>query len=451
MALPPVTPPAVSAAAADPGRYAFDSPRYAMWVVLVLCGLQIAGNMDMVIVSLVVEHLRADFGVTDIQVSLLQGLAFALFYSIVAVPIGWAADRWRRNRIILIGATCWTLATLACMVADSYGQLFLARMLVGMGEAALVPAAFSLLSDYFPRDRLAGAVSTVTGASFMGAGGALAFGGIFLSYLPQTGTITLPVFGDIYSWQLAFGLVTIPGLLLIPIFATVREPPRRVAGEQRDEAGLGELLSYLRAHWKFWLPLIAGLNLMNMYQFGMTAWTVTFFMRTYGWTAGDAGLLYGLYFMVLGTAAGVIGGRWCDRLIARGWRDANFFIPLVSAVCALPLTVAFALCGSATVSAVLIGVITFVSTVSLGPGIAAIPLYVPNRMRAQAVALHLLLAFLIGGGGGPWLIAFFTDKVFGDPAALRYSISLASTVLLIPCAACLLIGMRSVRRLRLVS
>lgn len=451
MALPPVTPAAAPDAATGPGRYAFDSPRYALWVVLVLCGLQIAGNMDMVIVSLVVERLRADFGVTDIQVSLLQGLAFALFYSVVAIPIGWAADRWRRNRIILIGSTCWTLATLACMVAHTYGTLFLARMLVGMGEAALVPAAFSLLSDYFPRDRLAGAVSTVTGASFLGAGGALAFGGIFLSHLPQAGTITLPIFGEIYSWQLAFGFVSIPGLLLIPTFATVREPPRRVAGERQESAGLGELLSYLRAHWTFWLPLIAGLNLMNMYQFGMTAWTVTFFMRTYGWTAGDSGLLYGLYFMIVGTTAGVIGGRWCDWLIARGWRDANFFIPLVSAAGALPLTLAFALCGSAGASAVLIGVITFVSTVSLGPGVAAIPLYVPNRMRAQAVALHLLLAFLIGGGAGPWLIAFFTDKVFGDPAALRYSIALACTVLLVPCIVCLLIGMRSVRRRRLAS
>ena len=147
--------------------YAFGSRRVAWYAASVFCALQLSSNMDRQVISLVVEPLRRDFALDDIQIGLLQGLAFALFYALAAIPIGWMADRWRRDRIIFWGATIWTLATVACMLAPDYPALFVARMLVGLGEAALVPAAFSLLGDYFPRARVAGAVSVVTGASFL--------------------------------------------------------------------------------------------------------------------------------------------------------------------------------------------------------------------------------------------------------------------------------------------
>jgi MFS family permease len=428
--------------APGPGDYAFGSPRYAWFVVFVLCALQLSSNMDRQVISLVVEPLRRDFALDDIQIGLLQGLAFALFYALAAIPIGWAADRWRRNRIIFWGATIWTISTVACMVAPDYPALFVARMLVGLGEAALVPAAFSMLGDYFPRSRVSGAVSVVTGASFFGAGCALAFGGLFLAQLPQAGMVTLPWLGAVHGWQLAFGLVGIPGLVLLPFAAAMREPPRRAPEGPVESASLGEVLRFLVRERRFYGPLMFGMVMMAAYQYGVTAWVIAFFMRIHAWSTAEIGLLYGLSFIIVGTAASLFGGWWCNRLVAAGRRDATFVIPLIAGLVALPLTLVFALNGDARVSAVLLVVQTFFGVISFGPGMSTYQLFAPNRMRAQLTALHVLCSTLIGGGLGPWLTAWFTERVFGDPKALPRAMALAAVVVLVPALASLFAGRR---------
>lgn len=437
-------PPASAGSTAE--GYAFGSRRYAWFVALVFCALQLSSNMDRQVISLVVEPLRRDFGIGDIQIGLLQGLAFALFYALAAIPIGWAADRWRRNWIIFWGATIWTISTVICMLAADYPSLFVARMLVGLGEAALIPAAFSLLGDYFPRAKVSGAVSVVTGASFFGSGCALAFGGLFLAQLPQTGTVTLPWIGTVNSWQLAFGLVGIPGLLLLPLAAAIREPPRRALAGQEANAGLREVFRFLVLERRFYFPLMLGMGLMAAYQYGMTAWVIAFFMRTHGWSTGEIGLLYGLSFIVVGTGASFVSGWWCNRLIAAGRQDATFYIPLIAGIAALPLTLLFALCGNAQLSAILIVVLTFFGVVSFGPGMSTYQLFSPNRMRAQLTALHVLFSTLVGGGLGPWLTAYFTEAVFKDPKALPQAMALSAVLILVPALIALAAGRRYVRR-----
>lgn len=422
--------------------YAFGSRRAAWFAGGVFCALQLSSNMDRQVISLVVEPLRRDFALDDIQIGLLQGLAFALFYALAAIPIGWAADRWRRNRIIFWGATIWTLATVACMLAPDYPALFVARMLVGLGEAALVPAAFSLLGDYFPRSRVSGAVSVVTGASFLGAGSALAFGGLFLAQIPQSGMVTLPWVGEVHGWQLAFGLVGIPGLLLLPLTAVVREPPRRVPAGQVQRATFAEVLRYLGRERRFYGPLMFGMVLLAGYQYGVTAWAIAFFMRTYGWSTAQIGLLHGLSFIVVATAASWFGGWCCNRLVAAGRRDATMVVPLVAGVVALPLTLAMTLAGDARISAVLLVLQTFVGTISFGPGMSTYQLYAPNHMRAQLTALHSLFSTLVGGGFGPWLTAWFTVRVYGDPQSLPQAMAWSATLILVPALAALLLGRR---------
>jgi MFS family permease len=319
-------------------------------------------------------------------------------------------------------------------------------MLVGLGEAALVPAAFSMLGDYFPRSRVSGAVSVVTGASFFGAGCALAFGGVFLAQLPQSGSVTLPVIGTVHGWQLAFGLVGIPGLLLLPFAAAVREPPRRVPPGEVERAAFGEVLRYLARERRFYGPLMLGMVLMAAYQYGVTAWAIAFFMRTHGWSTAQVGLLHGLSFIVVGTAASWFGGWWCNRLVAAGRRDATFVVPLAAGLVALPLTLAFALAGDARISAVLLVLQTFVGVVSFGPGMSTYQLFAPNRMRAQLTALHSLFSTLVGGGLGPWLTAWFTVNVFRDPKALPQSMAIAATIVLVPALLSLFVGRRMLMR-----
>lgn len=440
-------PTTATGAAASQDGYAFGSPRAAWSVLLILCCLNIGSYMDRQIINLLVEQIRRDFQVSDVQVSLLQGLAFALFYSVVALPIGWVADRWNRRSIVVIGATFWSVATLVCMIAKDYPTLFVARMLVGLGEAALIPAGFSLLSDYFPRARVSSAVSSVTGASFLGNGLALTVGGITLAHLPQTGQVALPVVGSVFGWQLAFGVVTIPSLIMIVFMCFVREPPRRGVAEIRPPAPkLRDLLGFLNKDRGFWLALVGGMVFMNCYQYGLSAWVVTFFIRTYGWEAQRIGGLYGTYFFTIGLAAAIFGGVLCDRLVKMGRSDANLLIPLGAAIVALPVTVIFALCGNAMLSAVLLAVLTFVAVAPFGPAIAAIPLLAPNNMRAQLLAYYMLTMTLVGSTSGPWLIANATDNLYRDPSALKYSIALCAAATLSVAIVCLDLGRRRMRR-----
>ncbi len=430
--------------------YAFGSAGYAWLVVTILSGLQLVSNMERQILSLTVEPLSRDFHIQDIDVSLLQGLAFALFYALVAIPIGWLADRWRRDRIITIGTALWVVATVASMMAKSYSALFAARLLTGLADASLLPAAFSLLSDYFPKAKLAGALGTVTGASFLGTGASLVFGGLLLKLLPMNGDVVLPLFGAVHGWQLSFGIMGLPGVALLAALFAVREPPRR-PGEQEDGAGNGtSMIAFARytiANRGYLGTLLGGIILLVTYQYGLTNWAVSLFVRKFGWTATQIGLVYGLYFMIIGALASIMGGKLCDHLRDNGRRDANFLIPLVASAVTFPLGLVLALSGSATVAAIALGGITFCVVIAIGPAMAAIPAFVPNIMRAQFVAVTMMLSTLVGAGGGPWLVAFFTEAVFHNPLALPYSLAITASLLLLPAATCFYFGARVARRL----
>lgn len=437
----------------SPGQndFAFGSARYAWIVVAILCGLQITSNVDRQILSLAVEPLKRDFAISDIEVSLLQGLAFALFYSIVAVPIGLLADRWRRDRILKISMMIWIGATLGCMIAQSFSALFIARLFVGLADAALVPVSFSILSDYFPRTKLAGAIGTITGASFLGTGASLTFGGLLLAELPVDQIVNLPIAGSIFGWQMAFGFASVPGLLLILALFALREPPRRIAEDPSEESNkktsVADVVRYLVSHKGYLISLFGGIILLTAFQYGLTVWTVALFIRKFSWTATEIGFIYGLYFMIIGTVASLLGGKLCDFLRSKGHNDANFLIPLVSIVILIPAALLFALSNSGLISVIMLGVITFFVVLSFGPAMAAIPTFVPSRMRAQLTAFAMLLSTLLGASGGPWLVAFLTDIVFGDPQALPYSLAICAPLLLIPGALCFFIGGRSARKL----
>ena len=431
--------------------FAFGSARYAWIVVAILSGLQIVSNVDRQILSLAVEPLKRDFAISDIDVSLLQGIAFALFYSIVAVPIGLLADRWRRDRILIISMMIWVVATVGCMMAQSFSALFLARLLVGLGDAALVPVTFSILSDYFPRAKLAGAIGTITGAGFLGTGASLTFGGLMMAKLPVDQAVTLPMTGSVFGWQLAFGFASVLGLLLVMALFAVREPPRRAAEdsseERQDKPSVADVVRYLFAHKGYLISLLGGIILLASFQYGLTTWAVALFIRKFAWTATQIGFIYGLYFMIIGTVASLAGGKLCDYLRSRGRRDANFLIPFGSILILLPSALVFALNDSGPLSVTMLGVITFFVVLSFGPAMAAIPAYVPSTMRAQLTAFTMLLATLLGAGGGPWLVAFFTDIVFGNPLALPYSLAICAPLLLIPAGICFFIGGRTARHI----
>jgi MFS family permease len=415
--------------------FSFRSDGYAWYVTFVLSIASIVAFVDRQIINLQVEPIKQDLGISDTQISLLQGFAFVLFYAALAIPLGRLADTSNRKWVIGAGMFLWSLATMFCGLARTYAQLFIARMFVGVGEATLSPAGFSILSDYFPRSKLARAISVFTGSSFLGTGVALLGGGMLIAAMTEIGEVTVPGLGTLKPWQLTFIAVSIPSFAFLLLIATVREPPRQDVQSQRQATAKGasirEVLVFIRENWGVLGPIYIGFSILASVQFGLGAWIPSFFIRVHGYTAGEIGVSYGLLVTTLGTLGTVFGGFLCDWLRARGYADANLRTAIIAAVPAIPLVTLFPLIGDPQISLVLIGPLCFLGSMPFGAGTAAIPTIAPNRMRAQLVAIYLLVANIIGPGMGPVLIALCTDYVFADAKMVGYSISIVCTILIV--------------------
>jgi len=431
------------------------SPLYAWFVVAVLSIADVVGYIDRQIINLLVEPIKADLGLTDTQISLLQGFSFALFYAILAVPLARLSDVGNRKQVIAAGVVVWTLATFSCGLAGAYVALFLARVLVGVGEATLTPGGYSLLSDYFPKDKLSQAVSVFTGSSFLGSGLAFIVGGAIISVFTEWGPVQLPLIGEAKPWQLTFMAVSLPGLLVFGLMLLIREPPRRGtlhagAGPKPASApapSLSDAIAYLRGHARAYAAIVFGLTFIASANFGIGAWTPSFFIRTYGWTPAQVGASFGTMVMLL-SVSGVVSGGWInDYLLKRGVVDSNLRMPMFAGAIALPFAIAFPLANSPILSLVLLAPVLFFGAMPFGAGTATLPMVTPNQMRAQVVALYLLIANLIGYALGPTLIALITDYGFGDPNKIRYALALGPSLILTGGVVTLAAGLKPFRAL----
>jgi MFS family permease len=423
------------------------STAYAWWVVAVLCLCSIVAFIDRQIINLLVEPMKRDLGVTDVQISLLQGVAFGLTHALLAVPLGRLADARDRRAIILAGIACWTLACAGSGLASSFVVLFAMRMLIGVGEATLTPSGYSMLADYFPRERLGRAISLFLGAGFVGSGLAFVGGGWLLSRLDAGAGVVLPLFGPVHAWQAAFLVAALPGVLCFLLMLSVREPARTGvgrAGPAGDAPGFGAVLRFVVAQRRTIGAIYVGFALLAAMQFGLGAWVPSFFIRTYGWSASSIGYAFGLCYMTAGTFGVLAGGWLSDRLLARGRPDANLLTGVIAGACALPFVLAFPAMPTGTLALALLVPATFFGTMPFGAGTAALPLLAPNRMRAQIVALYLLVANLLGQALGPTYVAALTDWVFRDPAQLRWSLVIACGSLLVAGIAVIASGLRHV-------
>lgn len=419
----------------------------AWLVVAVLCFGSIVSMIDRQVINLLVDPLKADLGLSDTQISLLQGFAFATFYAVMAIPLGRLADTGNRKAVIVGGAILFSAASASCGLATGFATLFVARMATGVGEATLAPAGFSLISDHFPRERLGVPLSLFTGMSFVGSGLALIFIGWLLGLLGERPTLALPGLGVLADWQLAFILATLPGLLFVALMLTVREPMRRDHG---GGAALGatfaEVVRFASDNRRTLVPIYVGLPLLAASQFSLNAWVPSFFMRVHGMEASEIGPVFGTMVATLSTAGVFASGWLADRLAGRGRRDAYLLVPMLAGLAAIPFAFAFPLAGSASTALLLLAPLMFVGSMPFGAGTAAIPAIAPNRMRAQLVAVYMLVGNLVGAGAGPWLVAVATDRLFGDPLALGRSLALVVPLLAAAGALVIGLGARALRR-----
>ncbi|RLQ21138.1 MFS transporter [Seongchinamella sediminis] len=418
----------------------WPSPRRAWFMVAVLLVAYISSFIDRQLITLLVDPISQDLQLSDTQFSLLAGAAFSIFYMSMGIPLGWLADRFSRRLLIMWGILIWSLMTVLTGVANTYGKIFAARMGVAVGEAALSPAAFSLIADSFPAEKRGGAIAVYTMGAYIGAGLALIIGGAAVAYIAQLPPIELPLVGALASWQTTFIFVGLPGLLIAATVLLIREPPRRGVLQasplsngpdaRASKAKEASLLHFLKQRWKPFTLVTLAYSFYGMAPIGYMTWTPTIMIRRFEWTAMQTGLLYGSILLLCSTAGVYAGGRCADWLTRKGKSDASVRTALFSFLLATPFAIAAPVMPESISFTVMLALASFFfGAVQSLPGLS-LQLITPNQFRAQVIAIYFMIGNLMAMGIGPTLIALISDYVLQDKGNIALALSLVCAVIM---------------------
>jgi len=398
---------------------------HAWYVVVVLMLANTVSFIDRLILSLLVTPIKMELQLSDTQVSLLQGLAFALFYCVAGLALGRLADRTSRKWIVTAGIATWCVMTTLSGTARHYWQLFLYRFGVGIGEGTLSPSAYSLIASYFPRERLSLAIGVYSLGITAGIGLAYLGGGAAIHWVATQGAIVLPGLPALEGWRLVFALVGLLGLPVAVLMLFVREPPRP-PGERK--ANVREVLAHYRREAGRYTCVMFGYGATSITIYAVMTWTPTFYLRHYGATITQAATILGVMALAGGLSGTWLGGLLADRLEQRGDPLAKLRVLYWGAIGLLLPAVLAPFMPTLTGSALVLALTFFFGAACTGPAGAFVQSITPPSMRAQFGAIYLLALTLVGATFGPLLTALFTDYVFRDEALLGYSLSAVGLV-----------------------
>ena len=424
---------------AQPVETAFRLRRGGWYLVSLLMIVQIVSYIDRFLPSLLVPGLKADLHLSDFQVGLLLGPAFAIFYVAVGLPFGWAADRFSRRGVLAFGIAVWCAMTAAASLASSFLPLFAARLGVGFGEAAVAPCAVSLIGDAFTPTRRAKPISLYMAGSFVGAGSAFLFGGPLVHAIQHAP----PFIAGMRPWQTAFLVVGAPGLLLSLLMLTIREPARADV-TSTAAASVGAALRYIQQRWRaFGALFVASAGAVTLGA--LSFWNVALFQRTWGWNVGQVGVATGLMFFTAGPL-GAVASVWLSRRgIARGRSDATLRTLLCGLIIAAPGLTLFPLAPSAPLALVGMFVGFLGNSIATTAGPVSLTLLAPGQIRGKATAVYYLVISLVGQFLGPPPVGWMVDR-FGHPAALRYAMSIETVAVCVPAIVLVGLGLPAFRR-----
>lgn len=389
------------------------SPRLAL---VLLTSIGIVGFIDRIIMNVLVEPIKADFGLSDFQIGLVNGLAFAVLNVVLGLAMARVAERTRRLTLISFGTFFWSLATAATGFATNFAQLLTARIGVGVGEAVGLPSTSSVISDYFPPEKRASAISVSmlsppVGAFIGAAGGSL--------------------IAHNYGWQMALFCAAVPGFILaIALHLFVEEPTR---GQHDAVATTDEVPPMLRVigryfSWPTMRHMLIGSAIASLVGFGLNAFMASFFMRKFGFSLVEAGLTSGLVAALPAAisvvAAGLIADRW-------GKRDKRSYalVPAITLTLSAPLLLLALSQDSAMLAILLIGVSALAQYCYLGPTFGTFQNMLHPRMRATGSAFTNLVYSLVGGGIGPVILGALSDHFTKTAATPGDGLTLAMGVL----------------------
>ncbi|WP_427832691.1 spinster family MFS transporter [Acinetobacter vivianii] len=404
------------------------------WYVVVICMVAyILSFVDRQILSLMIEPIKQDLMLTDTQFSLLQGLAFSLFYAFMGIPIAALADKKSRIKIISIGIAFWSLATAACGLSKNFIQMFIARLSVGAGEAALSPAFYSIVTDLFPKEKLGRALGLYAIGAFIGSGLAFLIGGYVISLLKNVDMVILPVIGQLKTWQLTFFIVGLPGVLLaLVMILTVKEPKRK--GLKLDQNGqviqasFKNSIAFIKTHKKTFFCHFIGFSFYTMMLYSLLGWAPAFYMRHFGLDASQTGYILGSIILIANTAGALFCGWLIDYFSKKGYSDAAIRAGMIGCAALVLPSVLFTQVDNMYLSFGLIFIAMFFSTFPIPASAAATQMLTPNQLRAQVSAKFLLISNLIALGVGTTAVALLTDKYFENTLMVGNSISIVNAI-----------------------
>jgi len=409
------------------------SRTYAWYTVVLLTLVYVVSFVDRYILGLLVEPIKADMGLTDTQIGLLLGPAFAVFYATMGMPLGWLADRAPRKWIVGVGATLWSLATAASGLAKSFTGLFAARVAVGVGEATLSPCALSMIGDSFEEKDRGKPVAFYSAAVSIGAGIAALVGASILVWSKTVDNLSFPLVGEVAPWQFAFLLVGLAGLPFAFLLFTLREPLRQGhVGLTNDgqRAGVRVAFGYVKKHLSAYIGFVGIVCLMTTIAYSQS-WLPAMFERTWGWTPERYALYNGIALLAVGPLTVNLCGWWSDEMTAKGIKDAPLRILFYGACIMVPCAaigplmpdpwLGFGLLVLSTVGIAMISAVAPNALLSITPG----------EIRGQVIALYFLTISLTGLVLGPMTVGLLNDWVMGEAGA-RYSVALVPVIYGIP-------------------
>jgi MFS family permease len=416
----------------------YPKPTYAWYVVVLMMFFYVLSFMDRQIIAVLLDPIKLDLALTDVQISLIGGVSFGLFYSVVGIFIGRLADSMNRPVLIAAGVFIWSLTTALCGLASKFWHLLFLRMGVGLGEAALLPSTLSLLKDYFPPARLATPTSVFLFGAPIGIGLSFAAGGFMYSVAQDItaadGWNDVIFIGGSAAWKLVLIFLGVVGMVMTLGMATVREPrtAKAVVRKQQAEhslkaaeaAQMPEVIAYATRHWLPIISLYVGMALISLAAYAQGFWDVTYLTRTFGGDRGSVAFMYGMVQMFAGIAGMFLGGYTADRLTRRGVEGSSFKLVTFGAAIATPFGFTYALAGTEQMSLWLMVATIFGTNICFACAASAMQRMYPAAMLGLAAGIYFFMSNAIGLMVGPTVVAAITDYGFADPQKVGYSLAI---------------------------
>jgi MFS family permease len=423
---------------------AWPAPAVAWRLTIVLTAAYMVSFLDRYVIALLIEPIKASMALTDLQVGLLLGPAFALFYLTLGIPLGWLADRRSRRDIVAVAIALWSVMTALCGLAASFWPLFLARVGVGVGEAALAPSAVSMIGDSFPLERRARPIGFYMNGSFLGSAASFLLGGSLVAAVEAFAPLELPGLGALAAWQAVFIIVGLPGVLLALLLLTIREPARRREAATIAPGEPRAALAWVRRHWRGYGTLLLGMS--GVFALGsMAQWNVALFQRNWQWSVAQTGIATGIVILATALPGTTFSGWLSSRLMSGGRSDGPLRVVLLGLAIFMPASVLMPLMPSATLGLVFLALGFLGQAIAVAAGPAALVNLTPSEFRSQAAAVYWSVISVIGLLLGPSSVGALADAL-GGPAHLRTSMAVMSAVFGIPSVIVLVAGAAAYRR-----